>query len=142
MVDVGDKEVTDRRAEAACTVVVGRRAARAIREGKVGKGGPLAVAELAGVMGAKRTPELIPLCHPVGLDNVTVACALAGDRVEIRARARCRGRTGVEMEAMTGAAVAALAVYDMCKGITKGIVIRELRLLAKSGGRSGDWHAG
>jgi cyclic pyranopterin phosphate synthase len=142
MVDVGGKDETERTAEARCFVDVGPEAASAIREGKAAKGGVLATAELAGIMGAKKTAELIPLCHPLLLDHVAVRCELTGERVEIRTSVRCRGRTGVEMEAMTAAAVAALTVYDMLKAVSKGIVIGEIRLLRKTGGRHGTWTAG
>jgi cyclic pyranopterin phosphate synthase len=103
----------------------------------------LAVARLAGIMAAKRTAELIPLCHPLALSSVGVdlACAPECSAVEITATCRLRGRTGVEMEALTAAAVAALTVYDMCKAVDRGMVVTDLRLLRKSGGRSGDWEA-
>lgn len=142
MVDVGGKDETQRTAEAGCLVEVGSEAARLMRKGGMKKGSPLPVAELAGIMGAKRTPDLIPLCHPLALDHVAVRCDLVGESVEIRASVACRGRTGVEMEAMTAAAVAALTVYDMCKSVSRGIVIKELRLLKKSGGKSGTYTAG
>jgi len=142
MVDVGEKAETVRTAEARCVVEVGSEAAGVIRGGSMKKGNPLTVAELAGIMGAKRTPDLIPLCHPLTLDHVAVSCELVEDRVEIKAEVSCTGRTGVEMEAMTAAAVAALALYDMCKAISRGIVIREVKLLKKTGGKSGTYSAG
>ncbi|MFH1434497.1 MAG: cyclic pyranopterin monophosphate synthase MoaC [Pseudomonadota bacterium] len=142
MVDVGDKDETTRTAKAACIVRVGEEAAAAIRQGSVKKGSPLAVAELAGIMGAKKTPELIPLCHPLGIDHVAVRCRLVEDRVEISASVRSTGRTGVEMEAMTAAAIAGLTVYDMCKSVSKGITIEEIRLVEKTGGKSGTYSAG
>jgi len=142
MVDVGGKDETQRTAEAGCVVEVGGEAARLMRKGGMKKGSPLPVAELAGIMGAKKTPELIPLCHPLVLDHVAVRCELVGKSVQIRAGVKCRGRTGVEMEAMTAAAVAALTVYDMCKSVSRGIVIRDLRLLHKTGGRHGTYTAG
>ena len=142
MVDVGDKDETMRTAKAACTVKVGREAAEAIRQGTVKKGSALSVAELAGIMGAKKTPELIPLCHPLSIDHVAVSCTLVDDRVEISASVRCSGKTGVEMEAMTAAAVAGLTVYDMCKSVSKGITIENIRLKEKTGGKSGTYTAG
>jgi cyclic pyranopterin phosphate synthase len=142
MVDVGRKTESERTAEALAVVHVGAEVAAAIRAGSVKKGDPLATAEVAGIMAAKKTPELIPLCHPLVLDHVAVRCELVEEAVEIHASAACTGRTGVEMEAMTAAAVAALAVYDMCKGLSRGIVIREIRLLKKTGGRSGTYVAG
>ena len=142
MVDVGDKDDTARTAQARCIVRVGSDAAAAIREGNIKKGGPLTVAELAGIMGAKKTPELIPLCHPLAIDHVAVRCRLVEDRVEISATVRCTGRTGVEMEAMTAAAIAGLTVYDMCKSVSKGITIEEIKLVKKTGGKSGTYTAG
>jgi len=142
MVDVGRKAETERTAEAVAVVHVGAEVAAAIRSRSVKKGDPLSVAEMAGIMAAKKTPELIPLCHPLVLDHVAVRCQLVEESVEVRAAVRCTGRTGVEMEAMTAASVAALAVYDMCKGLYRGIVIREIRLLSKTGGRSGTYVSG
>ncbi len=142
MVDVGDKDETTRTAKAACIVRVGEEAAEAIRKGSVKKGSPLTVAELAGIMGAKKTPELIPLCHPLSIDHVAVHCSLVEDRVEISASVRCTGKTGVEMEAMTAAAIAGLTVYDMCKSISKSITIEKVRLIEKTGGKSGTYTAG
>jgi indole-3-glycerol phosphate synthase len=143
MVDVSDKAETDRVAAAAARVVMRRNTLERIRSGDVAKGDVLAVARLAGIMAAKRTAELIPLCHPLALTSVSVELACAPERsaVEITATCRLRGRTGVEMEALTAASVAALTVYDMCKAVDRGMVITDLRLLRKSGGRSGDWEA-
>jgi cyclic pyranopterin phosphate synthase len=114
-----------------------------IRDGAVAKGDVLSVARLAGIMGAKRTPDLIPLCHPLSLSAVQVDLALAPDRnaVIIEATCRLKGRTGVEMEALTAVAVAALTVYDMCKAVDRGMIIGEIRLIHKSGGKSGSWEA-
>ena len=143
MVDVGDKEVTDRVATAGATVrmapaTLGRIEARGFKKGDV-----LAVAQLAGIMGAKRTADLIPLCHPLGLDKVEVQLEPdpAASVIRIRATCRVRGRTGVEMEALTAVTVAALTVYDMCKAVDRAMVIEDVRLLAKSGGRSGRYEA-
>jgi indole-3-glycerol phosphate synthase len=141
MVDVSDKAETDRVAAAGARVVMRRDTLERIRSGDVAKGDVLAVARLAGIMAAKRTAELIPLCHPLALTSVSLELACVPERsaVEITAICRLRGRTGVEMEALTAASVAALTVYDMCKAVDRGMVITDLRLLRKSGGRSGDW---
>ena len=141
MVDVGEKPVTRRTAVAAAEVCVSRETFDAIRSGGTKKGDVLSVAQLAGVMGAKRTPDLIPLCHPLALDRVDLQLTLNEDAcaVEIRAEVSCTGRTGVEMEALTAASVAALTVYDMCKALQKDIVIRNVRLLEKTGGVHGDY---
>ena len=113
-----------------------------IVEGRAGKGDVLGVARLAGIMAAKRTADLIPLCHPLALDSVSVALEPEGeDTVRIQATVACTGRTGVEMEALTAASVAALTVYDMCKAVDRGMVIGEVRLLEKQGGKSGLWRA-
>jgi len=143
MVDVSDKAETDRVAAAGARVVMRRDTLERIRSGDVAKGDVLAVARLAGIMAAKRTAELIPLCHPLALTSVSVELGCRPERsaVEITATCRLRGRTGVEMEALTAASVAALTVYDMCKAVDRGMVITDLRLLRKSGGRSGDWEA-
>ena len=141
MVDVGGKPITRRTAVAEALVRVSPELARAIREDAVGKGDVLGVARLAGISAATRTGELIPLCHPLGLDFVGVDATLEGDAIRIRAEARTEGRTGVEMEAMTAASVAALTVVDMGKSIDRGIVIESVRLLSKTGGTRGDWHA-
>ncbi|HOI81087.1 MAG: cyclic pyranopterin monophosphate synthase MoaC [Thermovirgaceae bacterium] len=143
MVDVGKKKPTLREAEAEALVRLSRKVLDSMIEGKNAKGDVLRVAEIAGIMGAKRTPELVPLCHSIRLDHVSVVCEL--DEIEATARVRCTARgtevTGVEMEAMTGVSVAALTLYDMCKGIDKGITIERIRLLRKSGGRSGEYRA-
>jgi indole-3-glycerol phosphate synthase len=143
MVDVADKDETDRVAVAGARVLMRRETLERIRSGDVAKGDVLAVARLAGIMAAKRTAELIPLCHPLMLTSVAVdlACAPERSAVEITATCRLRGRTGVEMEALTAASVAALTVYDMCKAVDRGMVVTDLRLLRKSGGRSGEWEA-
>ena len=141
MVDVSDKAETDRVATAGARVVMRPATLERIRSGDVAKGDVLAVARLAGIMAAKRTAELIPLCHPLALTSVGVdlACVPERSAVEITATCRLRGRTGVEMEALTAASVAALTVYDMCKAVDRGMAITDVRLLRKSGGRSGDW---
>jgi len=143
MVDVGAKDETERRATARATVTMAPATLRLILDKKAAKGDVLAVAQLAGIMAAKRTPELIPLCHPLALSSVDVqlACDAARNAVDIEATCTLRGRTGVEMEAMTAAAVAALTVYDMCKAVDRGMVISEIRLIHKSGGKSGTFDA-
>ena len=141
MVDVGNKPVTTRTAVAAARVLVSRETFELIRSGGMKKGDVLTVAQVAGVMGAKRTPELIPMCHPILIDGIDLSLSLDEQRlsVEIRASVSCDGRTGVEMEALTAAATAALTVYDMCKAVQKDMVITDLRLVSKSGGVHGDY---
>lgn len=143
MVDVGAKPPTPRTAVARARVRLAPQTLSALVSGEVPKGDVLAAARIAGIMAAKRTAELIPLCHPVALTAVGVELRpVMGEGVawlEIEARAETVDRTGVEMEALTAAAVAALTVYDMCKSLERGIVIEELALLSKRGGRSGDW---
>ena len=139
MVDVSAKEPTLREATASARVRMSAELAGHIRAGIVPKGPVLETARLAGIMAAKQTPSLIPLCHPLPLELVEVELAVRGDAVEIAARARTTYRTGVEMEAMVAASVAALTVYDMCKSIERGMVIEEVKLMSKSGGRSGEW---
>jgi len=139
MVDVGAKEVTARRAVARAIVRMAPETAAAVAAGDAPKGDVLGTARIAGIQAAKRTAELIPLCHPVGLDHVDVEGRVEDDRVVLEATASVTARTGVEMEAMTAAAVAALTVYDMVKGLERGVTIESVELIAKSGGRSGDW---
>ena len=140
MVDVSSKAVTKRTARAEATVFLGREVAALVRQrGGIGKGPVLETARLAGIQAAKRTFELIPLCHPIPLDHVQVALELTDDSVLIRTAAHATARTGVEMEALTAAAVAALTVYDMVKAASKAVEIGPIRLLEKSGGKSGHW---
>jgi cyclic pyranopterin phosphate synthase len=141
MVDVSDKPVTARRAVAEALVAMSPETMSLVIDGRASKGDVLGVAELAGVMGAKRTSDLIPLCHPLGLTDISVAITpdRAAGALRIRTEAATTGQTGVEMEAMTAASVAALTVYDMVKGVERGVEIRSVRLLSKSGGKSGDW---
>jgi len=140
MVDITDKQPTLRMARAEAKVKLGRAlAGRLRRTGALAKGNVVETARLAGIQGAKQTAQLIPLCHPLPLDVVHVDIAISGEVAVIRTEARTRAATGVEMEAMTAAAVAALTVYDMCKAASKAVVIEEVRLLEKSGGRSGHW---
>jgi cyclic pyranopterin phosphate synthase len=143
MVDVSEKAETDRVAVAGARVVMRPETLARIRAGDVAKGDVLATARIAGIMAAKRTAELIPLCHPLALTSVAVELACVPERsaVEITATCRLRGRTGVEMEALTAASVAALTIYDMCKAIDRGMTVTDLRLLRKSGGKSGDFEA-
>jgi cyclic pyranopterin monophosphate synthase len=141
MVDVGDKPATDRRALAQAVVKVAPATARAVLAGDAPKGDVLGVARIAGIQAAKRTSELIPLCHPLPLSFVGVEGEIDADAgaITLRAEARTTGPTGVEMEALTAASVAALTVYDMVKGIDRGAEITSVTLLEKSGGRSGEW---
>jgi len=143
MVDVGGKPATERTATAAGQVRMARPAFETVAAGRNAKGEVLTVAEVAGVMAAKRTGELIPLCHPLGLDLARVECVLDPDLPGVRVTATCRttGRTGVEMEALTAVSVACLTVYDMVKAADRSMRIEAIRLLAKSGGTSGDWRA-
>ena len=139
MVDVGAKQTSARRAVASARVLMSKETVEAVRAHRTPKGDPLEVARLAGIMAAKRTAELIPLCHPLALTHVEVRAELADDGVRLEAEAATTAQTGVEMEALTAAAVAALTVYDMCKAIDKGMTINDLRLEEKTGGKSGDW---
>lgn len=140
MVDTSAKPSTVRNATAEAIVRMTPAARLALKTGSLKKGDALAAARIAGILGAKRTAALIPLCHPLGLTDVDVSIAFSGrDGVHIACRASCVGPTGVEMEAMTGAAVAALTIYDMCKAMDRGITIESLRLIEKAGGASGRW---
>lgn len=144
MVDVGEKPVTARRAVARATVRMTPATAARVAAGDAPKGDVLGVARIAGIQAAKRTGELIPLCHPIGLDHVEVDGVIdaAAGTVTLTTTAAVTARTGVEMEAMTAASVAALTVYDMVKGLDKGVEITEVVLLEKTGGRSGTWRRG
>jgi len=139
MVDVSGKDVTAREATASGRVLVSAAVVALLRGEGVPKGDALAVARLAGIMGAKQTPALIPLCHPLAISGVTVDLAVADGAVEISATVRTTDRTGVEMEALTAVSVAALTVVDMVKAVDKGAVITDVRIEKKSGGKSGDW---
>lgn len=141
MVDVSAKDVTAREAIAEGFIAMSADALTAIREGAAKKGDVIAVARVAGIMAAKKTSELIPLCHPIALSKVTIDIDFAAQGVRVLATARTSGQTGVEMEALTAASVALLTIYDMAKALDKAMVIGNVRLLAKSGGRSGDWRA-
>ncbi|UUL83588.1 cyclic pyranopterin monophosphate synthase MoaC [Sphingomonas qomolangmaensis] len=141
MVDVGDKATTQRTAIASGHITMSPAAAAAIRQGAVAKGDVLAVARVAGIMAAKRTSDLIPLCHPLPLSKAEIALDIAHDRVTATATVSTAGQTGVEMEALTAASVALLTIYDMAKALDKAMTIGGVRLLEKRGGKSGDWHA-
>jgi len=140
MVNVSAKAITERTARAACEVRISAELARAIRGNAVKKGGVLDVARIAGIQAAKRTGDLIPLCHPLALDHAGVDLTMTKNVIHIVATATTNARTGVEMEALTAAAVAALTVIDMGKAIDKHMVINNLRVIEKRGGRSGEWH--
>jgi cyclic pyranopterin phosphate synthase len=142
MVDVSDKPATARRAVAEALVAVSPETMSMVIDGGGPKGDVLGVAELAGVMGGKRTSDLIPLCHPLALTDLVVAVTpdRAGGVLRIRAEAATTGPTGVEMEALTAASIAALTIYDMVKGVERGVEIRAVRLISKTGGKSGEWH--
>lgn len=143
MVDVTDKPVTARMAAAEAKVTMAPETLRRIREGTVAKGDVLAVAQVAGIQGAKKTSDWIPMCHPLPLSGANITFEDNGvDELVITAIVRVTGRTGVEMEALTAVSAAALTVYDMCKAIQKDIVIGPMRLVSKTGGKSGDYHAG
>ena len=143
MVDVGDKSETQRTATARGTVLMQAETMQKIIAGGFKKGDVLTVAQLAGIMGAKRTPDLIPLCHPLMLSSVKVnlVCDAERNAVDIEATCKLTGQTGVEMEALTAVSVAALTVYDMCKAVDKGMHITDVRLVHKAGGKSGDFTA-
>ena len=143
MVDVGAKEITERVAVARATVTMQAATLKLIQTKKAAKGDVLAVAQLAGIMAAKKTADLIPLCHPLALSSVDLKLSIDARRraVDIEATCKLKGRTGVEMEALTAASVAALTVYDMCKAVDRGMVISDVKLVHKSGGKSGTFNA-
>ena len=142
MVDVGEKSITRRTATAMARVLVNENTFALIETGGMKKGDVLTVAQIAGVMGAKHTPDLIPMCHPILMDGIDLKLSLCRERlsVEIMATVSCDGRTGVEMEALTAVSTAALTVYDMCKAVQKDMVISDICLLEKTGGVHGDFH--
>lgn len=141
MVDIGGKSVTRREAVATGRIDMSAAAARAIAEGSAKKGDVLAVARVAGIMAAKRTSDLVPLCHPLPLSRVAIDLTADEQGVTVTATCATEGQTGVEMEAMTAVSVALLTIYDMAKAIDKAMTINEIRLLTKTGGKSGDWRA-
>jgi len=137
MVDVSGKTATQRTAEASAFVAMSAKVLKALPQNP--KGNPLEIARFAGIQAAKKTSELIPMCHPLPLTHIDVATKIVKGGIEVRATAATTAQTGVEMEALTAASVAALTIYDMCKALDKGIVIREIRLEKKTGGKSGEW---
>ena len=141
MVDVGGKAETPRKAVASGFIRIETGALERLRAGDAPKGDVLGTARIAGIMAAKRTSDIIPMCHPLMLDAVNLDFNFAADGIEVMATASLTGRTGVEMEAMTAVSVSLLTIYDMAKALDKGMVIEHIRLIAKSGGKSGDWHA-
>ena len=142
MVDVSDKDITERTATARGSVIMQPETLEKITKNQLKKGDVLPVAQLAGIMGAKKTPDLIPLCHPLALTKVSVELSVdpARNAVDIEATCKLKGRTGVEMEALTAVSVAALTVYDMCKAVDKGMRLTDIRLVHKAGGKSGEFH--
>jgi len=139
MVDTGNKEITSRRAVASARVLMKRETVSALREHRTPKGDPLEAARLAGIMAAKRTSDLIPLCHPLPLTHVDVQATIEDEGVALRAEVATNAQTGVEMEALTAVSLAALTIYDMCKALEKGMTITDVRLESKTGGKSGDY---
>jgi cyclic pyranopterin phosphate synthase len=139
MVDTSAKEITVRRAVASARVLMSKETVKVLREKRTPKGDPLEAARLAGIMAAKRTSELIPLCHPLPLTHIDVQAKLVNDGVSLEAEVSTNAQTGVEMEALTAVSIAALTIYDMCKAIEKGITITDVRLESKTGGKSGDY---
>lgn len=140
MVDTGNKEVTSRRAVASARVLMSSETVAALREHRTPKGDPLEAARLAGIMAAKRTADLIPLCHPLPLTHVDIQVSIEDSGVLLQADVSTNAQTGVEMEALTAVSIAALTIYDMCKALEKGMTISEVRLERKSGGKSGDFN--
>lgn len=140
MVDTGDKQITERRAVASARVFMNPETVSALLEHRTPKGDPLEAARLAGIMAAKRTSDLIPLCHPLPLTHIDVQASLEDDGVLLTAEVSTKAQTGVEMEALTAVSVAALTVYDMCKALEKGMTISDVRLESKTGGKSGDYN--
>ena len=140
MVDVGSKEDTDRSATASGKVLMSIETIEALKKQELQKGDVLGVARVAGIQAAKKTSDLIPLCHPLAINFASVDFIIKESHVEIEATVKTFGKTGVEMEALTACAVAALTIYDMCKAVDKSVAIEEIKLLEKTGGKSGDWH--
>lgn len=142
MVDTGSKPVTTRRAVASARILMSKKTVAAVREHTTPKGDPLEAARLAGIMAAKRTADLIPLCHPLPLTHIEVKAMLDGDGVYLESEVSTNAQTGVEMEALTAVSIAALTIYDMCKALEKEMTITDLRLESKTGGKSGDYTRG
>ena len=143
MVDVGGKEITHRIAAASAKVFVNSETFNLIKTGGMKKGDVLTVAQVAGIMGAKQTPNLIPMCHPVQIEGINLSLKLNSENlsVEVISEVHCEGKTGVEMEALTSVSIAALTVYDMCKAVQKDVIISDIKLIKKSGGVHGDYNA-
>ena len=141
MVDVGGKNETARSATAAGRILMSAETLNAVREGSGPKGDVLSTARIAGIMAAKKTGELIPMCHPLALDSVSVDFAFSDGAIEVKATASLTAKTGVEMEALTAASIALLTIYDMAKALEKGMIIEQVRLIEKTGGKSGTWRA-
>ena len=139
MVDVSDKAVSERVARASASIQMSPQALAAVQENRIEKGEVLSIARVAGIQAAKKCSDLIPLCHPLALSKVEVGFEVKDDSIQIKAMAKLKGQTGVEMEALTAASVAALTIYDMCKAIDKGMVIEHVQLEEKTGGKSGAW---
>ncbi len=139
MVDTGAKEISSRKAVASAQVLMKPETVKALRDHQTPKGDPIETARVAGIMAAKKTSELIPLCHPLPLSHIDVTAEVTDDGVSLTAEVSTKAETGVEMEALTAVSVAALTIYDMCKALDKGITITEVRLESKSGGKSGDF---
>lgn len=139
MVDTGNKQLTHRRAVASARVLLSPETVIALRERRTPKGDPLETARLAGIMAAKRTADLIPLCHPLPITHADIQATLDDDGVSLQAEVSTNAQTGVEMEALTAVSIAALTIYDMCKALEKGITITDVRLESKTGGKSGDY---
>ena len=142
MVDVGEKPISQRVAVAGARVLVNENTFNLIKSGGMKKGDVLTVAQIAGVMGAKRTPDIMPMCHPILMDGIYLELSLDDERLSVvlKAEVRCDGRTGVEMEALSAVSIAALTVYDMCKAVQKDMVISDIRLISKTGGVHGDYY--
>ncbi len=136
MVDVGDKDFTERTALAKATIIMAKETLQIIKEGTSKKGDVFGVAQVAGIMGAKKTPDIIPMCHPIILSGIDLSFEYIDNGVEIYATSKCVGQTGVEMESLTAVSIAALTIYDMCKAVDKAMVIKEVMLLEKTGGKS------
>lgn len=139
MIDIGDKDLTQREAIVAGTVCLSPKVILAIKNRKVPKGDVLEASRLAGILAAKKTPSLIPLCHPIPIEYVDITFLLSTDKIKITTVVRAKARTGMEMEALTATSIAALTIYDMCKPLDKGIVISDIKLLKKTGGKSGTY---
>ncbi len=139
MVDVSDKDITLRTARAACVVRMKPETIELIKSGGIKKGDVLSVAQVGGIMAAKRTSEIIPMCHPVMISGIDISFTIDKDFIEIISTVKCRGETGIEMEALTAVSAAALTIYDMCKAVQRDIEIDEIRLIEKTGGKSGEY---